>query len=179
MYVCFPQSGNFTLFLQDFYEEIMVKLRREVLCLRVIPYLINTFIILLCSALRSILHNAMNTRPIAVNPTGIAQKRFVGNNHRLYRAVLIWNIYALNLIDAVIFDSLLKFPYGWLTDGLITLCLEKGPDLIGQVMEMVLGNKNSSMKYIDIIYRARLILLIITLYTVAMCGGWSYFTFCE
>jgi hypothetical protein len=77
---------------------------------------------------------------------------FVSIYSWIYRIQLILIIYLLNLVNALIFDSLTKFPLGWILAAIISLIIEKSKDIFHTYVGLSIGRSLSSIDYYNILY---------------------------
>ena len=114
--------------MDESYEAAIKKLSEQPFVLRLVSFIVNNFLIIVCSEWRTLLSQARSTGSIWIGLVEIQRKNFILTDSSKMRLDHIFTIHLLDLVNILLFDSLAPYPVGWILGGIIMLLLEQGQD---------------------------------------------------
>jgi hypothetical protein len=109
-----------------------------------------------------------DSRTQSITVIDARRKQYVLRYRNSYRIQFIINIYILNLINTLVFGSLISPFIAWLSAGLITLIVEKAPHICLKYLQKLFYPTANVTDYYNILYLCRHIIKIMSFVTVVI-----------
>ena len=140
--------------------------------LRIVIYICHGLLLVVISAIREVLFVTKNLPRIYTTVDEIHRMNFISRYSTIYRVLIIGLIYMVNLINALIFDSLTVFPAGWIIAGIISFIMEMSTDFFLRNVARRFGRSMSSIDHYHILYSSWHVLIIAVLMVSGMLFVW-------